>query len=89
MADLPNRPWAGAAMMIGGAIVMFGGMALLASNGGMRDGQLTVLGWVSAAILGMIFTGAQSYGSMWVLRSVMGRETGDNEHASKRQDSEK
>lgn len=74
-SPLSRRPWAGIGMMVLGAAVMFGGVALLALNGGMVGGKLTGLGWAGVAILGMVFTGAQSYGAVWVLRSVIGEET--------------
>jgi hypothetical protein len=88
-ANLESKPWAGIGLMILGASVMFGGMFMMAENGGMVDGRLTALGWVSAGVLGMIFCGAQSYGAVWVLRSVIGSETRDNEEASKIEDSQK
>ncbi len=87
--DLSRKPWAGIGMMVLGAIVMFGGMALMASNGGMVDGRLTILGWMGAGVLGMVFCGAQSYGAVWVLKSVIGSETRDNEDASKNEDLKK
>lgn len=88
-ANLEKKPWAGIGLMVLGASFMFGGMAAMAMNGGMVSGILTPLGWLSAAILGMIFCGAQSYGAVWVLRSVVGSETRDNEGASKNEDSKK
>ncbi|MFM9874468.1 MAG: hypothetical protein ACKVQS_13515 [Fimbriimonadaceae bacterium] len=89
LANLEKKPWAGIGLMILGASFMFGGMATMAMNGGMVDGKLTGLGWVSAAVLGMIFCGAQSYGAVWVLRSVIGSETRDNTDTSKNEDSQK
>lgn len=87
--DLPKKPWAGIGLMAVGGIFMVMGMMLLAANGGMSGGQLTPLGWIGTAVLGLVFIGAQSYGSMWVLKSVMVRETRDNGDASKVQDLEK
>lgn len=89
VANLAKKPWAGIGLMVLGALVMFSGMFVMAEFGGMVDGRLTALGWVTAAVLGMVFCGAQSYGAVWVLRSVIGEETRDNGGASKNEDSEK
>lgn len=84
--NLAKKPWAGILMMVGGASVMFGGLAMMATNGGIQDGKLTGLGWAGVGILGMIFTGAQSYGAVWVLRSVVGEETTRGAGASESKD---
>lgn len=83
---LARRPWAGVGLMVLGAFVMFGGMLLLASRGGMESGRLTGLGWVSVGVLGSIFTALQGFGSVWVLRSVAGSETRDNRETSEARD---
>lgn len=88
-ADLPKKPWSGIGLMVLGAVVMFTGMAALVSMGGMRNGVLTPMGWIGSGFFGLIFIGAQSYGSVWVMRSVVGVETRDNKDTSKKQDLEK
>lgn len=84
--NLAKKPWAGILMMVGGAAVMFGGLAMMAMNGGIQNGKLTGLGWAGVGVLGMIFTGAQSYGAVWVLRSVVGEETTRGAGASESRD---
>lgn len=68
--------------MVGGAVAMFAGMAGLAAAGGISGSSLTWPGWLASTLLGCVFTSAQAYGSVWILRSVAGPETGDNGSAS-------
>lgn len=79
---LPRRPWLGVALMVGGAAAMFSGMAVLSNLGGLSGTGLSWPGWLAATVLGCLFTSAQGFGSVWILRSVAGPETGDNGGAS-------
>lgn len=74
--------------MIAATVVMFGGMWLVGTMGGLSDGKLTGWAWVAASLLGCIFVGGQALGAVWVLRSVVGSETGKNNEASKSQERE-
>ncbi len=85
---LPRMHWAGVLTMMVAAAIMFGGMWLVASTGGLVDGKLTLFAWFAAGLLGCIFVGGQAFGSVWVLRSVMADETGKNSEASKSQERE-
>lgn len=73
-------------LMIGAAAVMFGGMALLATSGGIENGSLTPVAWLVVTILGSVFAAGQSVGAVWTLRAFSGPETGDNRGTSNRQE---
>ena len=87
--ELPKRPFLGASLMVAGAAIMFLGMVMLVRSGAMENGQLTGMGMAGTLVLGLIFIGAQSYGSMWLLKSVLSRETKDFPNASNSEDLEK
>ncbi len=72
--------------MVGAAAVMFGGMAILATRGGIVNGLLTPGAWIAVTLLGSIFAMGQSIGAVWTLRAFSGPETGDNRGTSNRQE---
>lgn len=49
----------GPLLMVLGAGVLFGGVALIAGIHGLAEGALTPLGWVILTVVGMAFVGAQ------------------------------
>ncbi|QYK52967.1 MAG: hypothetical protein KF824_11990 [Fimbriimonadaceae bacterium] len=86
--NLPSKPEAGILTMIAATLVMFVGMWLVGSTGGLIAGKLTSWAWIAVLLLGCIFVGGQALGAVWVLRSVVARETSKNEEASESQERE-
>ena len=58
-----KRALFGAAMLVGGVVLLFGGFLFIQSIGGFAKDAMTWYGWILASLLGLIFVHLQTLGT--------------------------
>lgn len=83
---LPKRVLAsrmGSALcLILGAVVLTGGLAIIARSGGLKDGALVPWAWPAVFALGLAFVHLQAMGAIGLVIAAVGRETRAHGQAS-------
>ena len=74
-SDRGVRVFLGSVGLILGLAILFAALWMISSNGGFKDGQLTIWAWPLVAFAGLIFIHLQVIGAAALISLVMDEET--------------